>query len=239
MALFSSSVFSEIRGSIGGTTYTRNASGMIARQRVKPVDPQTNAQSECRSRFGGLADTWSNVLTQAQRDGWDAAGAQTLVPNKLGNMVPLSGFAFFGFVNNLLLEGEMANWTAGDAAPMALLADAPLPGYGLAIQYTLTGTFTTPTAKITYNTIGETYPDDAAVIARRSPLVRPSVMYYTGPWVDKMAINLPAGGGGTDLFTALVAGGKYFVQITHYSFDSSVYKRRALSEIRSVTLPTS
>lgn len=85
---------SELRGSIGGTTFSRNSSGAYARNRTKPVNPNTTKQSNIRALFSSIAQSW-RTLTQAQRLTW-----RTLAPtfprvNKLGQTVPLTGFQLY------------------------------------------------------------------------------------------------------------------------------------------------
>lgn len=72
MAKFLSQVYTTIRGSIGGITYTANKyATLLARARVTPTQPGTTFQNQLRSAF-----TWANVnwrqLSDAVREGWDA-----------------------------------------------------------------------------------------------------------------------------------------------------------------------
>jgi hypothetical protein len=77
MAKFLSQVYTIIRGSVGGITYTANASAqLIARARTSPVNPQTNNQTLIRSAFAQGSGFWKQ-LTQTVRDSWNAY-AQTL-----------------------------------------------------------------------------------------------------------------------------------------------------------------
>ncbi len=71
MAKFLSQVYTTIRGSVGGITYTANQfQALVARARVSPVNPQTTRQTQIRSAFSGAVQSWSG-LTNAQRQAWD------------------------------------------------------------------------------------------------------------------------------------------------------------------------
>lgn len=89
-AIFQSSIFSEIRGSIGGTTYARNKSGLYARNRSIPVNPNTVNQSIVRSRLSGIAQQFSN-LTAPQVAAWNQFAQGYPAKNKLGDTYTPTG----------------------------------------------------------------------------------------------------------------------------------------------------
>jgi hypothetical protein len=96
MAKIISSLVGDLRGSIGGNTYSRNRYGAYIRQRVKPVNPNTVAQSIARSIFSSISAGW-RLLTQERRDYWN-----TLTTHKGALMTPISGQALFNMVNRNL-----------------------------------------------------------------------------------------------------------------------------------------
>jgi len=99
---------SDIRGSVGGVTFSRGAGGQIARTRVKPVNPATAAQGQRRSLVAQFGDAWSSVLTQVYRDGWnDWAGGSTWT-NKVGTSAIITGLAAFLRLNSLLMQAGKA-----------------------------------------------------------------------------------------------------------------------------------
>lgn len=85
----------DIRGSIGGTTFSRNAGGNYARGRMKPVNPRSPLQNARRAEIANLAKQWSNVLTEQQREDWRAYAMGTSWTNKLGQSIEISGLAAF------------------------------------------------------------------------------------------------------------------------------------------------
>lgn len=71
MAKFLSQVYSTIRGSVGGITYTANQfQSLIARARVSPVNPNTPKQTMMRSSFSGASARWL-AATDAVRTAWN------------------------------------------------------------------------------------------------------------------------------------------------------------------------
>jgi len=92
MAIFTSTVYGEIRGSVGGNVYSRNRFGPYVRNRAVPVNPQSSRQTIIRSIFANLALRWRESLNQDQRDQWDVYGDNVLVKNRLGLDIKLTGF---------------------------------------------------------------------------------------------------------------------------------------------------
>ena len=104
----------EARGSIAGTTFSRNKGGSYARQRVTPVNPQTAAQQAQRSRISELATHWGQTLTQAQRDGWVVFAENFPITDVFGDSLVLSGAQGYTRINSRLLA---AGQTRIDTAP--------------------------------------------------------------------------------------------------------------------------
>lgn len=88
-------IVGEIRGSEGGTVFSRNRFGQYTRQRSVPVNPNTGRQTIARARLGGAAGFWSLALTGVQRIGWDLFGDNVSWLNALGQPVSLPGFQHF------------------------------------------------------------------------------------------------------------------------------------------------
>lgn len=66
------SAVSEVRGSIGGVTFARNAGGAYMRSRITPIQRNTSRQAQSKSIFSAAVNTWTNLLTGFEREGWDA-----------------------------------------------------------------------------------------------------------------------------------------------------------------------
>jgi len=105
----------DIRGSIGGTTYSRSKAGNYARSNKKPVNPRSSTQTARRAQAAYLSKYWSNTLTAQQRADWRAYAAGTTWTNKLGETIEIGGNAAFMQLNML----EMI-WSTSVIAPAPL-----------------------------------------------------------------------------------------------------------------------
>lgn len=90
MARILSSLIGDLRGSIGGQTYSRNKAGAFIRQRVKPVNPQTVRQQTARYRFGNMSIIYQNLSTAA-KDCWEVFARTHFNPLKGNNTGIYSG----------------------------------------------------------------------------------------------------------------------------------------------------
>ena len=105
-----------IRGSMGGTTFSRCAGGNYMRARTKPVNPKSALQNARRARVAYLTTYWSKTLTEQQRTDWRAYAAATSWQNKLGESININGLAAFIRLNALAL---LYSSTVVAAAPLA------------------------------------------------------------------------------------------------------------------------
>jgi len=108
---------SDIRGSIGGTTFSRNAGGAYARQRVKAVNPNSARQNTVRARTSYLTKAWGETLDDDERADWRAYAAGTSWTNRLGDTITINGLAAFVRLNTLRM---MAGLAISTAAPLAM-----------------------------------------------------------------------------------------------------------------------
>lgn len=88
----------DIRGKIGGSVFSKNRSGNYIRNKVTPVNAQTQAQMQQRSQLAYLSTEWRN-LTQAQRDAWNAAAPNFPKTNVFGDPVTPTGKNLFTLLN--------------------------------------------------------------------------------------------------------------------------------------------
>jgi hypothetical protein len=174
---------SDIRGSVGGITYTANRYGsIIGRARTKPVDVNSSALERARNIFNTGAIGWK-VLTQDQRDAWENYAKDTPWKNGLGQDINLTGQAMY-------IAQTSAYGSLYGAGSRAGYDDAPC----------VPGLFTTPWLEVgccVNPTIGcivsvtNMHPTNAMdVIVRRSPPQSPSVRYYMGPWDNAAQVIL-------------------------------------------------
>ena len=85
---------SVISGTIGGQVYSRNRGGAYIRSWVKPVNPNTPAQSLARQKFSGLSSDWKG-LTSAQRATWNTGTNNFPRKDRIGETIFLSGQQLF------------------------------------------------------------------------------------------------------------------------------------------------
>ena len=90
-----------IAGSVGGCVFSRSRGAPTIRRRSTPTDPITPAQQSIRSTMAAVAKLWPEVLSQAERDGWNALAEITIRTNRLGIQHRTSGFALFTRANFL------------------------------------------------------------------------------------------------------------------------------------------
>jgi hypothetical protein len=104
-AVFTSNIYSEIRGSVGGNTYSRVRGGAIVRNRTKPINPSSPAQALVRSRVATLAAAFG-ALTPEQITAWNQFAQTYPAKNALGeSYVPTGKQVFFVCNLNLLSVG--------------------------------------------------------------------------------------------------------------------------------------
>lgn len=121
----------DVRGSLGGTVFSRNTYGAYARQKVSPVQPVTDHNGRSRSIFGSISQRWSMVLTAAQRAGWEAFAATHTFVNIFGDQIRLAGIAFYqaanrrvGEVGGSYIDTAPATWNVADMGAVTVSAIA-------------------------------------------------------------------------------------------------------------------
>lgn len=112
----------DVRGSINGTVFSRNANGAYARNRTTPINPQTAAQVTQRGRLTSLSSAWRE-LTDAQRDTWTKATRAYPYTNRLGQTSYYTGPQLFNKLNLALLSAGQSTLDT-PAVPVAF------PGLG-------------------------------------------------------------------------------------------------------------
>lgn len=85
------SLATDVRGSIAGVTYARNRGGAYTRGRTSPVQPNSVRQAAIKGVFAAAINTWTNLLTAAQRAAWDAYAASVPYTDIFGESRYYSG----------------------------------------------------------------------------------------------------------------------------------------------------
>jgi hypothetical protein len=97
-------VATDIRGSVGGTVFSRNLGGAYTRARVAPVNRNSPKQTAVRAAFGAGAKLWSGTFTALQRSAWTFFAAANPLVNVLGSSIIVSGLAMSQKLNQVLAQ---------------------------------------------------------------------------------------------------------------------------------------
>ncbi len=96
MALFTPGpIVAEVRGSVGGQTFSRNRFGAYIRNRSVPVNPNSSRQQAIRNIMAFVVNFWSQQLGITQRDAWDVYAENITFTNSLGQSYKITGFNHF------------------------------------------------------------------------------------------------------------------------------------------------
>jgi hypothetical protein len=113
----------DMRGSIGGSVFSRSAGGATVRKRTKGINPRSTRQNLIRSHHGSTVAIWQSATMAAIRASWNDYAANTPWVNKLGQAITLTGFQAFVASNALR---QVAGEATVTAAPIAY-GSAKLP----------------------------------------------------------------------------------------------------------------
>lgn len=140
----------DVRGSLNGSTFSRNRGGAYVRSKVSPVQPVSVHSSAVRAAFKAGSQTWATGLTQVQRAAWIAFAAVHPFVNVFGDSITLSGIAMFQAVNQRLQlcgEAQLLNAPSSFVVPdLGGVTVAATLAAGLYTTLTLT-----PGRVLTYN----------------------------------------------------------------------------------------
>lgn len=89
------SIVSDIRGSVGTETYSRNQGGLFVRTRKGPYENVGDNRVACRDALTALSKLWSSTLTGQQRADWRMYAHQHPRPNVWGTSELTNGYATF------------------------------------------------------------------------------------------------------------------------------------------------
>lgn len=171
-------IFTNISGSTGGVTGSRNKGGQYLRARVNPVNPNSPAQQQSRAIFADANAAWSG-LTQEERTAWNDFAEIQVATNRLGDVIQLSG-----------QQSYVGSYSALESAKQPTVNVPPVPN-------TRPGQLVIPafTPDITAGDVGTFTPGEepgtaSYVIAVSAPLP-PGVSFFKGPF----RTTFSAGGG--------------------------------------------
>lgn len=135
----------DIAGTSGGTTFSKQGGGNYVRRRVRPTNPKSAAQVAQRAKFSQQSQAWRG-LTDAERAAWNAAAKSGEFPFKtlLGDSFNGSGSQAFSAVNNMVVAAGGAALTAppvkvglGDVLVSSMSVDTTLGTFTITYSGTI------------------------------------------------------------------------------------------------------
>jgi hypothetical protein len=102
--------YSNLRGSIGGVTYSQNASGAYARVRKSPINRNTQGQQTARNNFASISGAF-RLLTLAERQTYEDMRDFYTTKDGIGNTVRPTASQLFARINGKLLQNGVINTT--------------------------------------------------------------------------------------------------------------------------------
>lgn len=91
----------DARGKSGGTIFSRNAYGSYWKNRVIPINGQTEKQQEVRAQLAARSNGWRSLNDTARR-AWTDMAASYPRQNSLGDTIILTGLALLNSLNGNL-----------------------------------------------------------------------------------------------------------------------------------------
>lgn len=212
MAKFLSTVYSIIRGSVGGLTYTANQhSALVVRARVHPVNPDSSAQNRIRMAMATASQQWEG-LTDIVRASWsDYAGTLTVpaiggTRNPSGRETFIANLSLAWYLKSIGLidvnPASTAPTTPGFLVISNLQTAAPsVVGIGFSMNF--------------FNPNGET----VLGFASRSFHQSNGRNFYRGPWVTgtNQVVEMTDAQSGVVDFLSLDENGVYFAKLRFIS----------------------
>lgn len=92
-------IITDARGSVGSVVYSRNRTGTYTRNRIKPGYPASAPQLNSQSALTGARNAWILLLTDTQREQWNAFAANNPFPSPVNGPRTISGFNLFERLN--------------------------------------------------------------------------------------------------------------------------------------------
>ena len=214
---FKGTHISEASGSLAGVTYSHNRGRQYMRARAVPVNPNTLQQQAVRNYMASRSAAWGSVLTQAQRDGWEAYADQVLLTDALGEPRKATGLNHYVRCNVPRMQAAMAGSPLQVAPAIFDMGSYTNPVLGVVDQ-------SDSTASIAYtNTDPWAIAIGGAMLVHASAGQSPGTAYFKGPYryAGKVlgAVTPPTSPYVCPLPFAVQAGQRVFVKLTFVQVD--------------------
>jgi hypothetical protein len=208
----------DMRGSIGGTVFSRNKSGAIARQRTTPINPRTALQSAARAILSFISQLWRSGPSAAQKEGWDTFAKNVEASNKLGETIRNTAANQFTKSNTVFRNAGIPE-----------ILDAPviftLPGADP--TFAIVASEATQELAITFDDTREWVDEDGAALIVQMGLPQDdSINFFGGPYrkTDPIlgAVVPPVSGDPVAVSFPISAGQKIFARAKIIRADGRV-----------------
>ena len=214
---FKGTHISEASGSLAGVTYSHNRGGQYMRARAVPVNPNTLQQQAVRNYMAARSAAWGSVLTQAQRDSWEAYADQVLLADALGEPRKATGLNHYVRCNVPRMQAAMAGSPLQVGPATFDLGSYTNPVLGVVDA-------SDATASIAYtNTDAWAIAVGGAMLVYASAGQSPACAYFKGPYryAGKVlgAVVPPTSPYACPLPFAVQAGQRVFVKLSFIQVD--------------------
>lgn len=171
--LIKSQIFTQLSGSIGGLTASRNRGGAYVRARALPTNPNSPNQQAVRGILGDLANLWNNALTVSQRQVWGVYALNVPVINRVGASINLTGQQMYIRTNTPALQAGLSR--IDDGPTTYNLGSYTNPSFGFDA--------TADEVDVTFND-GDDWAneDDAAMLIYASRPQNATINFFKGPY---------------------------------------------------------
>lgn len=175
----------QISGSLAGVTAGHNKGGQYLRNRSIPTNPNTARQQSVRSGFGAAVQSWSDSLSENDRQSWRDYAQQVDVTDAFGDPKQLSGQQWYVGLATLIAQAENSELVDvaqlpdfSSAAPGIANTGAP-PGPVASAEFDNT----TPPGQIDLSgPMDDPASADGTVLLFIGAPVTPGTRFYKGPY---------------------------------------------------------
>lgn len=203
MAKALSQVYTAIRGSVGGVTYTANSyHSIIARARVAPTNPRTGAQQAWRSAFAAAVGDWRSFEPTVQA-GWSEY-AHTLSGSGPTGSYDIPGRQAFIGARSFVRRAEQTGLAVTGTD------QAPAPGSGVYGDIFVSVTEAPGVITFTLDNFGT---EDVLLYVQRSRGFSRSRNVFTGPYLPGQFIEISAESSDDVTFSGLEAA-RYWLKLS-------------------------
>lgn len=226
-----SHIFSDMRGSVAGITYSKGTyPGVVGRQKVAPVNPNTTFQSVGRSAFSGANALW-HALSPSDKAAWQVYADSVVYTGALGEYTLSGRLSFIASMQFALNENtRLGNIADVDPDPPVIAGRLNLSGIGVVA---FTPVSSTGVSFGVTNDSGE----DVLVVSYLSRLFSDSRNTFKGPFISSTMKSDQVVDGVSAVvdFDGLVEDGIYFIQLRAIT-DSAPHRISAEFFLRAIAV---